>query len=83
MVEAELTRMIERRDEKRRSEEGERAAEEMWAESARRHAAKLRDAARVEWSLYHEHMSELHARLSREHQQKAENLKANLKGEAA
>jgi hypothetical protein len=43
-------------------------------EGARRHAAKLREAARVEWSLYHEHMRELHTRLAEEHQQKAERL---------
>ena len=34
-VEAELTTFVERRHAKRRAEEGERRAEEAWAESAR------------------------------------------------
>jgi hypothetical protein len=73
-AEAELTRFIERRDDKRRHSDGQRAVEEAWAASARRHAAELRAAARVEWSLYHEHMRELHTRLAQEHRHKAEKL---------
>jgi hypothetical protein len=74
MVEAELDHLIRRRDEKRRLSEGERLEEALWVDSARQHAAKLREAARVEWTLYHEHMSELHLRLSQEHAQTAERL---------
>jgi hypothetical protein len=54
--------------------EGARAAEEMWAESARRHAAKLRERARAEWGLYYEHMAQLHTRLADEHREKAQKL---------
>jgi hypothetical protein len=70
--EAELDRLIERR-----SRKGEMTPDEeeyLWQTSVQRHAAKLREAARVEWTLYHEHMSELHLRLSQEHAQKAERL---------
>ena len=38
-VEKELDLLITRRDEERRAEEGDRRAEEMWAESQRRHDA--------------------------------------------
>jgi hypothetical protein len=74
MAEAQLDHLIRRRDEGRRKTEGERLTEELWVDSARQHAAKLRAAARVEWTLYHEHMSLLHLRLSQEHAQKAERL---------
>jgi hypothetical protein len=73
-VEKDLDRLIERRHEQRVTDEGERAVEEVWAESARRHAHALRKAARAEWTLYHEHMSELHQRLAAEHREKAERL---------
>jgi len=75
MVEAELDTFIARRHDKRVKEEGgERAAEEAWAESARRQTVKLREAARAECSLYYEHMAELHTRLAEEHRQKAARL---------
>jgi hypothetical protein len=37
-------------------------------------AVKLREAARAEWSLYYEHMAEVHTRLAEEHRQKAQKL---------
>jgi hypothetical protein len=74
MAEAQLDHLIRRRDEKRQQTEGERLEEELWAPGARVYAEKLREAARVEWTLYHEHMSELHRRLSQEHAAKAERL---------
>jgi hypothetical protein len=37
-------------------------------------AVKLREAARAEWSLYYEHMAELHTWLAEEHRQKAQRL---------
>jgi hypothetical protein len=73
-AEAEIGRFIVRMDTKRRDTEGERLEEELYAESARRHAATLREAARAEWTLYHEHMTELHTRLADEHREKAERL---------
>jgi hypothetical protein len=45
-VEADLTRLIEKRDEKRRETEGERRIREAWQESAERHNLKLE---REEW----------------------------------
>jgi hypothetical protein len=73
-AEAQIDAFISRMDTRRRDTEGERLTEELWVDSARRHAAKLREAARVEWTLYHEHMSLLHAQLSQEHAAKAERL---------
>ena len=52
-VEKELNLLISRRDEKRRAEEGERQAEEMWAESEQRYTEQRREAMRLEWRDYH------------------------------
>jgi hypothetical protein len=60
MVEAELTRMIERRDEKRRSEEGERAAEEMWMETVRRYHERERQRILWERKRFYEAMIRAH-----------------------
>ena len=48
-VEKELDLLITRRHEKRRAEEGERRAEEMWAESERRHDALRRANNAAAW----------------------------------
>jgi Lon protease-like protein len=53
MVEKELDGMIRRRDEKRRTEEGDRAAEEMYEESCRRYAEQERERNRLAWLDYH------------------------------
>jgi hypothetical protein len=53
-VEKELDLMIRRRDDKRVESEGERAAEELWAESERRHAERRREVNRLAWCRYHE-----------------------------
>jgi hypothetical protein len=53
MVEKELDAMIRRRDERRRTEEGDRAAEEMWRESVQRHEAQQREQNRTAWLDYH------------------------------
>jgi hypothetical protein len=66
--------MIEKRSPAKLGEVDPDEREETWRESARRHAAELREAARAEWTLYHEHMSELHQRLAAEHREKAQKL---------
>jgi hypothetical protein len=57
-VDGELDRFIALRHEKRVAEEGERAQEEAWAESERKHAAKQRQQARLEWHLHHTDQAE-------------------------
>jgi hypothetical protein len=48
----------------------------MYRSSVERHAEKeLREAAQVAWSLYHEHMAELHTRLAVEHRIKAARIR--------
>lgn len=61
-------------DTKRRDTEGERLEEELYAESARRHAATLREAARVQWVEYHCHLQVLHQSLADEHEGEAQKL---------
>ena len=59
-VEGELDKFISRRHEKRVEEEGERLAEEMWAESERRHAARQREENRAAWCEYHQDQAARH-----------------------
>jgi len=59
-VEAELDNFISRRHKKRVEEEGERPAEEMWAESERRYAARRREENRAAWRRYHEDQAARH-----------------------
>ena len=59
-VEAELDNFISRRHEKRIQEEGERPAEEMWAESERRYAARRREENRAAWCKYHHDQAARH-----------------------
>jgi hypothetical protein len=47
----------------------------MYRASVEPHAERLSEAARTEWSLYHEHMAELHTRLAVEHRIKAARLR--------
>lgn len=61
-VEDELTRLVERRHERRVTGEGERPAEAAWAESERRHSALRSDALRAEWCEYHREQAERHRR---------------------
>jgi hypothetical protein len=58
MVEKELDGMIRRRDERRRTEEGDRAAEEMYEESCRRYAEQERERNRLAWLDYHREAAE-------------------------
>jgi hypothetical protein len=52
-VEGELDAYIARADKQRRQDEGERPAEEIWAESVRTYNAKRREALAWEWLRYH------------------------------
>jgi len=61
-VEKELNLLITRRDEKRRAEEGERAAEELWQASARIHEAKQQREKLEAWRRYHEDQAASHRR---------------------
>jgi len=77
-VEGELANFISRRHEKRVKEEGERTAEEMWAESERRYAARRREENRAAWCRYHQdqavrHRASLEA-LATYHESKAAKL---------
>jgi hypothetical protein len=73
-VEKELDLLITRRDEERRAEEGDRRAEEMWAESQRRHDAHRGAENRAAWYGWHMTRANLYERLSREHAATAEGL---------
>ena len=73
-VEKDLDGLITRRHEKRKATEGERAVEEMWAESERRHTAQRRAENRMAWTEHHERMYRVHARLAAEHAARAVGL---------
>jgi hypothetical protein len=60
MVESELDRMIERRDDKRRETDGHRRSEEMYAESVRVYNAARERERRAEWAKYHRQQAERH-----------------------
>lgn len=77
-LETDLDNFIEKRHAKRVREEGERAQEEAWKASARKHAAKQRQQARLEWHLHHQGQAERLRRtlesLIAHHEQQAEKL---------
>jgi hypothetical protein len=56
-VETDLDRLIERRDAERRKSEGERAAEELWAESERRYFARQWEENRIAWCHYYRNIA--------------------------
>jgi hypothetical protein len=73
-VEADLNRLIEKRHDRRVVEEAERPAEEMWAESVRRHNARRREENRAAWCEYFCHIAgSLRAR-AEEYDQRAQML---------
>jgi hypothetical protein len=82
-AEATLDSFISKRHEKRVKAEGERAAEELYAESVRRYNAQQREELRAEWREYHRAAAERARRtletLVAEHEAAAEKL---LDGEA-
>jgi hypothetical protein len=73
-VEGELNILIERRHERRRTEEGDRRAEEMWAESVARFHERSEAEMRERWVEYHRHLQVLHQGLADEHEAEAEKL---------
>jgi hypothetical protein len=79
-VDAELDAFIERRHQKRVREEGERAQEEAWIESTRKHNAARDAELRDAWSEYHKEQAERHkavlASLIEHHEQQAQKLGA-------
>jgi hypothetical protein len=60
IVESELDRMIERRDDKRRETEGHRPSEEMYEESCRVHNARREQERRAAWASFHRAQAERH-----------------------
>ena len=71
MVEAELTRLIERRHDERVKTEGERAEEALWVSSAREYAEREKrqlEAARYAFEM---NLCEIHERLAAEHEERA------------
>jgi hypothetical protein len=76
-VESDLHRLIERRDTERRKTEGERAAEELWAESVRRYNARQEADHRAAWHDYEMRLYRIHSGLAAEHLARAERLEAN------
>lgn len=71
MVEAELTRLIERRadDAKRTGKDG--AAEEAWRASERREAARRRRENDAAWYEFYSRLADSHARISEEFERRA------------
>ena len=70
-VEAELTRLIERRHDERVKTEGERAEEALWVSSAREYAEREKrqlEAARYAFEM---NLCEIHERLAAEHEERA------------
>jgi len=57
LVEAELNQFIEKRHDQRVSDEGERPAEEAWAESEGRYIARRREENRVAWVAYYRRLT--------------------------
>ena len=60
LVESELDRMIERRDDARVKAEGRRRAQEMYQESVRRYNAQRNARRRAEWAAFHRQQAERH-----------------------
>ena len=87
-VEGELEAFIERRHTERVRQDGrDRALEEAWAESSRKHAQAQRQQARLEWHLHHTSQAERLRRtlesLIAHHEAEASKLGAPLGGGVA
>jgi hypothetical protein len=67
----ELERLITKRHDPR---DGDALLEPSYAESVRRYNARREEENRSEWGNFHEKMAQLHAWLSQEHAQKAQQL---------
>ncbi len=73
-VEAELSRLIEKRHDQRRQSEGERRAEDLWQESVRRHNARQEQDHRLAWYEYEMRLYRIHSGLASGHLARAEKL---------
>lgn len=73
-VEAELDAMIPRRHDQRMLSEGERAAEELWAESVRRYNARQEADHRLAWCEHFRKMRAVHYGLGDEYDAKLRRL---------
>ncbi len=71
VVEAELTRMIEKRA---RKEQEPDEREDIWVESVRRFHERSEAEMRSRWIEYHRHLQSLHEGLADEHEEKAQRL---------
>jgi hypothetical protein len=79
-VETDLDRLIEKRHDQRVLSEGERAAEELWAESVRRYNARQDADHRLAWFEYEMRLYRIHSGLAAEHLARAEKLDASEAG---
>ena len=59
-VERELDRLIEKRHERRATEEGHRPSEELWQASVERYNAERERKLRAEWCSYHQNQAVRH-----------------------
>jgi hypothetical protein len=66
--------LITRRHDQRIQSEGERAAEEMWAESERRYFARQRERNRWEWVRFYDRMAASLRTRAEEYDQRAAKL---------
>jgi hypothetical protein len=78
---AELARLIEKRS--RNGKADPDTEEGLYAESVRRHHAKIRERNRWEWVRYFDLMAESHARLSESYRERAEKLCGEVEEGAA
>jgi hypothetical protein len=74
-TEKELDNLIRRRHERRVLSEGERAAEELWAESVRRYNARREEEHRLAWCEHFRRMRAVHYGLGDEYDAKLRELK--------
>jgi hypothetical protein len=77
-VEAELSRLIEKRHDQRRQSEGERRAEDLWQESVRRYHTSQEQDHRLAWCEYEMRLHRIHSGLASEHLARAEMLDDGL-----
>ena len=74
VVEADLTRLIERRHDRRVVEEGERPLMEAWRAAELREEARQREENRAAWSEYFERLAGILRTRAEEYNRRAEEL---------
>jgi hypothetical protein len=73
-VERNLDRLITKRHDQRRMSEGDRRAQDLWAESVRRYNARQQQDHRLAWYEYEMRLYRIHSGLASEHLRRAEKL---------